>query len=356
MCKIKRFADVDKDTFFGNRQSKIENRVMYQTIVSPEEAIGHILRHNLTGAYGHKAFAKGHKISADDIDKLHAMGLQSIPVAVLEPGDVHENEAARRLAEAVCGAGVRASNPSGGRVNLLAEANGIAQIDAEALLRINEHDGLTVATVPTNTLVRARKRVATIKVIPFAVSEGALVEAEAAARGAHPVVALHPLRSLNVGVIMVGSVAARERIEHGVLPAVEGRVDDLGSTVGMTRYVAPDEHAVAEAVADLAEAGAQLLIIVGETSIMDRDDVTPRGVRLAGGRIEHYGAPVEPGNLLLLAYMNENTDMPLPVIGAPGCVRSRDTNIVDLVLPRLLAGEHITKRDIIALGHGGLLD
>ncbi len=329
---------------------------MYQTIVSPDEAIGHILRHNLTDAHGRKALAKGHKIVAEDLEKLHAMGLRDVPVAVLEPSDVHENEAARRLTEAVCGAGVRASNPSGGRVNLLAEADGIAQIDAEALLRINEHDGLTVATVPTNTLVRARKRVATIKIIPFAVPEGALTEAETAARGGGAVVALRPLRSLNVGMIMVGSAAARERIENGVFPAVEGRMDDLGSTVGMTRYVSPDEGAVAEAVGELAQAGTQLIIIVGETSIMDRDDVTPRGIMRAGGRIEHYGAPVEPGNLLLLAYMNENTDTPLPVVGAPGCVRSRDTNIVDLLLPRLLSGEHITKRDIVALGHGGLLD
>ncbi|HEU5015398.1 MAG TPA: molybdopterin-binding protein [Roseiflexaceae bacterium] len=329
---------------------------MYQTIVSPEEAIGHILRHNLTDAHGHKALAKGHKLVAEDLEKLRSMGLQSVPVAVLEPGDVHENEAARRLAEVVGGAGVRMSKPAGGRVNLLAEADGVAQIDAEALLRINEHDGMTVATVPTNTLVRARKRVATIKIIPFAVPEGALAEAEAAARGGGAVVSLRPLRSLNVGVIMVGSAAARERIEHSVFPAVEGRVDDLGSTVGMTRYVPPDEGPVAEAICELAQASAQLIIIVGETSIMDRDDVTPRGVRRAGGRIEHYGAPVEPGNLLLIAYLNEGMDAPLPVVGAPGCVRSRDTNIVDLVLPRLLAGEQITKRDIVALGHGGLLD
>ena len=97
-----------------------------------------------------------------------------------------------------------------------------------------------------------------------------------------------------------------------------------------------------------------MLIIAGETSIMDRDDVTPQGIRLAGGRIEHYGAPVEPGNLLLLGYLGPPGGA-VPVLGAPGCVRSRDTNIVDLLLPRLLAGESITRQDIVALGHGGLL-
>jgi molybdopterin biosynthesis enzyme len=127
-------------------------------------------------------------------------------------------------------------------------------------------------------------------------------------------------------------------------------VVELGSRVLTTRYVESEEQLIASAIGQLRAAGAQLLVIAGETSIMDRDDVTPAGVRLAGGRVEHYGAPVEPGNLLLLAYMGE-----LPVLGAPGCVRSRDINIVDLVLPRLLAGEQLRAADIIALGHGGLL-
>jgi molybdopterin biosynthesis enzyme len=119
------------------------------------------------------------------------------------------------------------------------------------------------------------------------------------------------------------------------------------------RYVPPDEPAIAAAIAELRP-NAGLIIVAGETSIMDRDDVTPQGIRLAGGRIEHYGAPVEPGNLLLLAYLG-TAGQTLPVLGAPGCVRSRDVNIVDLLLPRLLAGEYIAKHDIVALGHGGLL-
>jgi molybdopterin biosynthesis enzyme len=164
------------------------------------------------------------------------------------------------------------------------------------------------------------------------------------------VVAVEPLLPHDVGVILVGSAAARERIEHGVLPAIEGRVVELGSSVLAVRYVAADENAIAEAIADLRAAGAGLLIVAGETSIMDRDDVTPQGIELAGGNIEHYGAPVEPGNLLLLAYLGA-----MPVLGAPGCVRSRDTNIVDLLLPRLLAGERVARRDIVELGHGGLL-
>jgi molybdenum cofactor cytidylyltransferase len=143
-------------------------------------------------------------------------------------------------------------------------------------------------------------------------------------------------------------------IERAVAPAIESRIVELGSSILANRYVPPDEPAVAAAISGLSAAGVDLLIIAGETSIMDRDDVTPQGIRMAGGRIEHYGAPVEPGNLLLLGYLDRPSGT-IPVLGAPGCVRSRDTNIVDLLLPRLLAGEVITRQDIVALGHGGLL-
>jgi molybdopterin biosynthesis enzyme len=325
---------------------------MYQATLPPDQAIGHILRHNLAGPEGRKAFSKGHRIGADDLPKLRALGVELVRVAVLEPGDMHEDAAARRLAAAVCGPGVLAGAPAASRVNLLAASDGVVRVDVERLLRVNQIDGLTVATLPSHALVRANKRVATIKIIPFAVPEAALAQAEAIA-GGRPIVELSPLRALEVGVVLVGSLAARDRIERGVLPAIADRIAGLGSALGAVRYVAPDEPAVAAAIGEL-RGGAQLIIVAGETSIMDRDDVTPQGIQLAGGRIEHYGAPVEPGNLLLLAYL-DTPGAPLPVLGAPGCVRSRDTNIVDLLLPRLLAGEHVTKQDIVALGHGGLL-
>jgi molybdopterin biosynthesis enzyme len=323
---------------------------MYLTTLPLEQAVGHILRHNLASADGHKALSKGRRIDAEDVPRLRALGLNEVRVAVLEPGDVHEDEAARRLAVVVCGPGVVARPPAASRVNLLAAADGVVRVESEALLRINQIDGLTVATLPGHALVRARKRVATIKIIPFAVPEANLARAEAIGRDSESVVSLAPLRRLGVGVILVGSGAARERIERGVYPAIEARVADLGSAVLAVRYVDSEEQTVAAAITELRTAGAELLIIAGETSIMDRDDVTPQGIRLAGGRIEHYGAPVEPGNLLLLAYLDD-----LPVLGAPGCVRSRDTNIVDLLLPRLLAGERVARHDIVELGHGGLL-
>jgi molybdopterin biosynthesis enzyme len=327
---------------------------MYLTTLPIADAVGHILRHNLLDEAGRKALAKGHRLAEADLPRLRALGVEALRVAVLEPGDVHEDEAARRLAAAVAGPGVTAAAPAASRVNLLAEADGVVDVQVDALRRINSIEGLTVATLPRHALARARTRIATIKIIPFAVPEADLAAAEAIARAAGPVISLAPLRPLPVGVVLVGGVAARDRLGRGVYPAIAGRVRDLGAEVVAVRYVPPEEQAVAEAVAGLRAGGAALLIVAGETSIMDRDDVTPAGIRLAGGRIEHYGAPVEPGNLLLLAYL-DGPEGAVPVVGAPGCVRSRDVNIVDLLLPRLLAGQHVTRADIIELGHGGLL-
>jgi hypothetical protein len=317
------------------------------------EAVGHILRHNLPDEHGRKAFSKGHVIAAADLDRLRALGVGELRVAILDADDVHENEAARRVAAAVAGPGAVASSAHAGRANLLAAYAGPLAVDVAGLEALNGIEGIAVATLPHHTGVRERAPLATIKIIPFAVPEALLAEAEGIARAHAPLLAVLPLAVLEVGVILVGSARARRRIEGTVLPAIESRVAELGAAVLAARYVAPDERAVADEIAALYAQGAGLIIVAGETSVMDKDDITPTGIRLAGGRVEHYGAPVEPGNLLLLAYMGPGDAV--PILGAPGCVRSRDVNIVDMLLPRLLAGERVRRRDIVALGHGGLL-
>lgn len=327
---------------------------MYLTTLSPKAAIGHILRHNIADEHGRKALAKGRRLTDADAALLRDLAIEQVPVAVFEPGDVHEDEAARRIAKAVCGYGASPSPPVASRVNVFAQTDGIVAVDVAGLLQLNGVEGITVATRLNHSLARTRQRIATIKIIPFAIPETALAKVYAIEHEHGPLIAIRPLQPRAVSVILVGSRAARERIEHGVYPAIAARVTELGSQVLASHYVAADEQAVAEAIGQTLAEGADLVIIAGETSIMDRDDVTPRAIRLAGGKIEHYGAPVEPGNLLLMAYAQADAK-DVPILGAPGCVRSRDANIVDLLLPRLLAGETITKADIVALGHGGLL-
>lgn len=322
-----------------------------------EEAVGHILCHNLADAQGRKAFAKGRVVRAEDLPRLAALGVRGLRVAMLAPDDVHEDEAARRLAEAVAGPGLAAGAPYAGRVNLCAAYDGPLVVAVEALQAINMIDGLTVATRPTHSLAQAGQALATIKIIPFAVPGADLARAEAHAQASDGVLHVRPLRLRQVGVVLVSSMAAHLRVEQGVYPAIAARITALGGVVLGPIMAPPDEDGVARALASLRLRGAELLIVAGETSVVDLDDVTPRAIRLMGGQIEHYGAPVEPGNLLLLAYLapRPGDTAPLAVLGAPGCVRSRDPNIVDLLLPRLMAAEPLCRRDIAALGHGGLL-
>ncbi len=312
-----------------------------------EEAVGKILAHNHTSPDGKRAFRKGTIVKADDLPALREVTGERVYVAALEPGDVHEDEAARRLAQAVAGDNVRLGPAAGGRVNLLATERGLVSLDLARLDGVNSLDGLTVATLHQHTVVQPKTIVATVKVIPYAVSDAHLGEAEALAG---PIVGVRPLPNRRVGVVLTSSDNARPKVVATLEPPIRGRVEDLGGEVIGVLPVAHHEDAIADAIRALTHQGAEAIIIGGETSIMDAHDITPNGVRRAGGEVEGYGAPAEPGNLLLLAYLDGR-----PVLGAPGCVRSRHTNVVDLVLPRLLAGERLTRRDLAALGHGALL-
>jgi len=315
-----------------------------------EEAAGKILVHNVADETGRKAFGKGHVVAREDLEKLAQLGRRDAYVAELEPGDVHEDQAAARLAAAIAGPGVLPGRATTGRVNLHAAYRGLLKVDAETLGRVNDLDGLTVATLRDYTVVSEKQMVATIKIIPFAVPGTRLEQAENMGRERPGAVQVMPLRQVDVALVLTGSEAARQRVFQAFEGPIRERVEALGSRVVDVTYVAEDEAAIAGVLGAAVERGAGLVILAGETSIMDADDITPRGIRRAGGQIEHYGAPVEPGHLLLLAYRG-----PVPILGAPGCARSRERNVVDLILPRLLAGERLTRADIVALGVGGLM-
>ncbi len=318
--------------------------------IAIENAVGSILIHNLADAQGHKAFAKGHRVTQGDVEKLRALGKPTAFVGTFEAGEADENDAATRVANAVCGANILQSSVNGGRVNLFAAARGILKVNDDALTRLNSLEGIAVATIAANQTVAPKKMVATIKAIGLAIAANVLREIENVERETPNVISILELRAARVAVILTGGEQARARVEKGLTAPIHGRVQDLGGSVVATEFVAHDERAIADALERAKTLNVDCVILAGETSIMNVSDVTPSGIMRAGGAIELYGAPVEPGNLLLLAYAND-----LPIIGAPGCVKSRETNVVDLILPRLLAGEHLTKRDVIALANGGLL-
>jgi len=323
---------------------------MQLRIAPVQEAVGRILVHNLTGETGHKEFSKGRIVRQDDVEKLLHLGVQEVYVAELEAGDVHEDEAAARLALACAGDGLMTSRSTTGRVNFFAACPGLLKINAVRLRQINAIDGMSIATLLPHSLVEFKQMVATVKVVPYAVPDAALRQAEAVGEETPGLVRVVPLRQVEVGLILTGGDNARSRVFETYEPAIRTRVEELGSHLLAIEYVPEDEGQIAAAVDQLLAQGAGIVLLAGETSIMDADDITPRGIRRAGGRVEHYGAPVEPGSLFLLAYHGST-----PVIGAPGCIKSREKNVIDLILPRLLAGEELTSADIVELGVGGLL-
>ncbi len=322
-----------------------------------EQTEGKILGHNIAGPDGKRAFRKGKPITADDIAGLRALGRAVVYVAEFEPGDADEDSAARRVAQTVMGSGLHPSGPASGRVNLSAELSpsavvGILRVDAEKLSHINDCDGVTVATLAAHSPVRARQIVATVKIIPFAIPDSTLQTVESIGG---PIIRVDALISKKVGVILSGSPSVRERVTNDFDAPLRGRIEALGSTEAAVDYVSLEdetgEAALAEMLLRHARAGMGLIILAGETAIMDRRDIAPRAIEAAGGEVTCFGAPVDPGNLLMVGYVGN-----VPVLGAPGCARSRKVNVVDWVLPRLLAGDRLTRRDVMALGHGGLLE
>ena len=321
-----------------------------------DRAEGKILGHNIAGPDGQRLLRKGKALTSADIAALREMGHRSVYAAELEPGDVGEDDAARAVAAQVMGHGLLPSFAGGGRMNLIAAQLGVARVDAERLNRINEIEGLTIATVANHAAVNAKQIVATIKIIPFAVPASAIETARRiCSESDRPIIRLDALPARRVVLILSGMPSVRDRVVGDFEPALRARIEALGSHLAAVDYVPLEsedsERDLSQALVRHAESGAQLIVLAGETAIMDRHDIVPRAIERVHGEVTCFGAPVDPGNLLMVAYLGE-----LPILGAPGCARSRKINVVDWVLPRLLAGDRLTRRDITSLGVGGLLE
>jgi molybdopterin biosynthesis enzyme len=313
------------------------------------EAAGHILLHNQAGPDGRKVLKKGQRLTATDIALLLDLGREQVYIAILAQDDLDENEAARRLGQITAGQGLEPSSATTGRVNLIATLTGLFKVNVENLLAFNDITGVTLATIPTNSVVQPKTMVGTIKIIPYGLPRADLAAAEAIA-AASRWIKVKPFVVQQAALITTGSAAAHEKVTESFTPALRDRLADYNTALLEGPYVPEDEVEISQALHWALNSGAKMILVAGETSIMDVDDITPRAIKAVGGEIVHYGMPVEPGNLMLLAYCGE-----IPIVGAPGCAKSKSYNVVDMVLPRLAAGERLTRRDLIALGHGGLL-
>ncbi|MBB4302046.1 molybdenum cofactor cytidylyltransferase [Rhodobium orientis] len=312
------------------------------------DAEGAILAHSVILDGG--KIAKGTVLGADEIARLGEAGHDAVIVARLEDGDIGEDAAAEALGKALTGHGVTAEPAFTGRGNLFAEAAGIFAVDRATIDDLNRLDpGLTLATLPAFSPVEARRMVATVKIIPYAVPKAALDAALALVAERGPVLSLHPYRVKRVAVVSTLLPGLKEKVVDKTLRILADRLAPACAEIVAEERVAHDAEAVAAAIARLAPE-AELLILFGASAVADRHDVLPTAIEQAGGAVSHFGMPVDPGNLLLVGRFGD-----VPVIGAPGCARSPRENGFDWVLARLLAGLQVTPDDITGMGVGGLL-
>jgi molybdenum cofactor cytidylyltransferase len=313
------------------------------------EAEGGIAVHSIRKAG--LVLKKGTVIGKPEIDALQSAGIAEIVVARLEPGDVSEDVAAAEIAAAVAGPGVRVDRAFTGRANLFAETAGVLVVDKTAIDCLNLIDeSVTFATLPAYKPVVAGEMIATVKIIPFAVAAPVRDAALAVARTKAPLIQVAPYRIRKVGIVSTLLPGLADKVIEKTLRVTAERLAPAGASIVAERRVPHEQAALAKALEDVLREGAELVVVFGASAIADRRDVIPAAVEAIGGRVEHFGMPVDPGNLLLLAQARGR-----PLLGAPGCARSPKENGFDWVLMRLLAGLEVPREAITGLGVGGLL-
>ena len=319
--------------------------------VEPRQAVGTVLAHDLTqiipGEYKGPKFKKGHVITEEDVPLLLSMGKKHLFVLEKDDTDVHEDEAAYRIASRAAGSGIELTKPSEGKIELIASVDGLLKIERDRLFELVSQDEIMFAAIHDNIVVRKGEKLAGTRIIPLFVAEEILKKAEDILAG-EPIIRIVPLKEMKVGVVTTGSEVYSGIIEDAFGPVLVRKFGALGSKVEKQLFADDDEDMIADCIKQLIDEGMDIIGITGGMSV-DPDDRTPSGIRKAGGSVVSYGAPVLPGAMFMLSYIGD-----VPVVGLPGCVMYSRTSIFDLIVPRLLAGEKITKQDINKLAVGGL--
>ena len=306
-------------------------------------AEGAILAHGIGG------LKKGRRLDTPDIEALQAAGINEAMLAVLEEGDIHEDEAARRIALALAGDGIEVSAPHTGRCNLHARAAGLVRLDPAAIDRINTlHESITLATLRPFEVVASGQMLATVKIIPFACPDWAVASAEEIARQGR--LAAQAFTRRRAALVSTQTPGFRPSLHDKTRTVIERRLAGLGSVLTSEVRVPHEAGAIAAAIAATRATDVDIVLIMAASATTDRADTVPMAIEEAGGDVVHVGMPVDPGNLLVLGAYDGR-----PVIGVPGCARSPKLNGLDFVLQRLSAGIPVTARDVQAMGVGGLL-
>ncbi|MBZ9606778.1 molybdopterin-binding protein [Clostridium estertheticum] len=315
------------------------------------KSVGSVLCHDITqivpGVVKDRAFKKGHVIKEEDIQLLLSLGKGNIYVWEEKQGYLHENDAAERLRCLTAGVGLTFSEVKEGKINFIAEYDGLLIINTKLLYGLNSLGEIILATLHNNYPVKKGQKVAGTRVIPLVIEEDKIKKAEELI-GDAKIVSIIPYAPMKVGIVTTGNEVYHGRIKDAFGPVIRSKVEEYGCEVLGQAILSDDENKITEAVDAWIEQGAEMVICTGGMSV-DPDDVTPTAIQNTGAEIVTYGLPVLPGAMFLLAYKGN-----IPILGLPGCVMYSKRTIFDLVLPRVLAKEKLSFADIAAYGHGGL--
>lgn len=321
----------------------------YLIEVPVEQAVGMRLGHDLTrilpGEFKGRAFKAGHEITPEDIPLLLDIGKRHIYIMDIPVGFLHENEGAQRMAKALAGGEILLTEPVEGKVTLKSKIHGLLKVRADIVHQVNELEGISLSTLVDNQVVQPGQSLAGVRPIPLIIEEDKIVSVERLAE--QPALSVKPFKPMRVGVVTTGSEVYTGRIQDKFGPVIRGKLKTFGSEVIEQRLANDDAEQIQNEIRYFIDKKVDLILVTGGMSV-DPDDRTPGAIKGVGAEVVRYGTPMLPGSMLLMAYYGD-----IPIMGLPGCVMHDPHTSFDVFLPRILAGEKITAKDITSMGYGG---
>lgn len=320
--------------------------------IKVQDAIGCVLCHDVTeivrGVEKDARFRKGHIITKADIPVLLKLGKENIYVWENDDSKLHENDAAEILRGICQGENLIASDVKEGKIELKATCDGVFHVDADKLNEINDVEEICIATVQNNIPVRKSKSIAGMRVIPLVIDKEKMEHVKKIA-GNLPLMKIAPYKKFKVGLVVTGSEIFHERIQDTFTPVIEAKLKTFGLQINERRISDDSKEMIREKISELLELGMEMILCTGGMSV-DPDDRTPAAIKSTGADVITYGVPVLPGAMFMFAYKGD-----VPIIGLPGCVMFSSKTVFDMILPRVLTGEKLIRKDFTTLGVGGLL-
>lgn len=320
-------------------------------IINVRDAVGVALCHDITkivpGEFKGVAFKKGHIIREEDIEELLSLGKDHIYIWDDNEELIHENEAAEELFNMACGEGTVAAEAKEGKIEIFAKIDGLLKVDVEKLIELNSIEEIVLSTIRNNTVVKKGDKIAATKVIPLAIKKDKLIEAGKLLK--EKIIKIIPIIPKRIAIVTTGSEIYYGRIKDASKTAISKKIEKYNCEIIGQSILPDDKEKIKEAVIEWINKGAELILCTGGMSV-DADDITPKAIEEVTGEIVSYGTPIFPGAMFLVSYKGE-----LPILGLPGGVIFSKSTTFDVLLPRLLAGEKLTKKEIAKYSHGGLV-